>query len=119
MDVKAIAGTLRSGRRGALAGLLAGAAALLGQSIDTEAGKRRCPRCPNRTCCVCNDFSPTPGCRFAPAPTASTPIKDRCETACGGPEKVRSSSWTSPTVGEIRTCAPGGGSCIAVDCPPY
>ena len=46
MDVKTLAGTLRSGRRNALAGLLAGAAALLGRTVDTEAGKRRCPRCP-------------------------------------------------------------------------
>jgi hypothetical protein len=119
MDVKAIAGTLRSGRRGALAGLLAGAAALLGQSIDTEAGKRRCPRCPNRSCCVCNSNSETPGCRLAPAPTASTSLADRCQKACGGLDSFQSSAYTSPTLGATQACALGGGSCIAVDCPLY
>jgi hypothetical protein len=119
MDVKAIAGTMRSGRRHALAGLLAGAAALLGQSIDTEAGKRRCPRCPNRSCCVCNSNSETPGCRLAPAPTASTSLADRCETVCGGVGTVTSSSWTSPTLGATQACASGAGSCITVDCPLY
>jgi hypothetical protein len=119
MDVKAIAGSLRSGRRNALAGLLAGAAALLGQSIDTEAGRRRCPRCPNRSCCVCNSNSETPGCRFAPAPTASTSLLIRCETACGGAGTADIATYSPPTAGEVQACRAGGASCVAVDCPLY
>jgi len=84
MHIKAIAGTMRSGRRNAPAGLLAGAAAVLSRNVDTEAGKRRCPRCPNRTCCVCAPLSKTPGCRFGPAATEGADYIARCERMCGG-----------------------------------
>jgi len=119
MDVKALAGTMRSGRRSALAGLLAGAAALVGRRVDTEAGKRRCPRCPQRVCCLCTDPSPTPGCRLAPAATANDSVSSRCEKACGGPGTVAAGQQTTPNSGETLVCASGGDTCINVSCPLY
>jgi hypothetical protein len=117
MDVKVIAGSGRSGRRGAVAGLLAGTAVLLGRGVDTEAGKRRCPRCPQRTCCVCKDSSANPGCRFGPYDGNPFAV---CEKLCGGPGTYADALSISTGGGNTAACATDGGfSCTSVGCPLY
>jgi hypothetical protein len=119
MDVKALAGTMRSGRRGALAGLLAGAATLLGRDIDTEARKHRCPRCPNHTCCVCNGASGTPaGCRFAPAPASGSTSATVCAKACGGISNYSQSAYDPPSTGNTNVCS-STGTCDQARCPLF
>jgi hypothetical protein len=115
MDMKAIVGSVRSGRRGALAGLLAGTAALL-DSAGTEAGKRRCRHCPNRTCCVCSSSTANPGCRFGPAVTATQDTEAICNMVCG------ISEWSMANYnfieGEMTTpCSSEHTQCIEVGCP--
>ena len=119
MDMTALAETVRSGRRGALAGLLAGAATLLGPRIDTEAGKR-CRRCPHRTCCLCNSSSPTPGCQFGPRPADDSPfaIQAICTKVCGGIGTITAAGYT-PSEVSTTVCNQTLTQCTVVGCPLY
>jgi hypothetical protein len=117
MDMKAVVGGMRSGRRGALAGLLAGAAALLDRGADTEAGKRRCRRCPNRTCCVCNSSTANPGCRFGPAVTATQDTEAICNMVCGGTSEWSVANYNFAAGVKTTACSTDHTQCIEVGCP--
>jgi hypothetical protein len=118
MEMKTMAGSIRSGRRGALASLLAGTVTLLNGPPSTEA-RKRCHRntCPDRSCCVCNASSPTPGCRFASAPTASTGLSATCAKACGGAGTVGNAAYSPPSFHNSVACSPNTVECLIVDCP--
>jgi hypothetical protein len=115
MDMKMIAGAARSGRRGALAGLLAGTAALLSRGGDTEA-RTRCRRaaiCPRRLCCTCKDTAPNPGCQYAPYTQFNFPAA--CDKVCGAAGTTLGASL-SP-VGASIACDINGIDCIEIGCP--
>ena len=119
MDVKALAGTMHSGRRNALAGLLTGAAVLIGRSTDTEARRRRCPRCPKRVCCTCDANSPNRGCQFGPAPSADADANAICEKVCGGPGTVANAVDAPSIAGVTLVCAANNIDCVFAGCPLY
>ncbi len=120
MDVKAIVGSMRSGRRGALAGLLAGTAALVDRGAGTEARRRRCPRCPrcpNRTCCVCNSSTERPGCRFGPPVTATQDPEAVCNMVCGGISQWSMAVYNFVEGDHTTACNADHTQCIDVGCP--
>ena len=74
-----------TGRRRAIAGLLAGSAAILGQGIATPAKKRkkkRCKHCPQFACCSCGPAQQPTKCGLIDAPNF-TDAQNACEALCG------------------------------------
>jgi hypothetical protein len=121
MDMKAIASGMRSGRRSALAGLLAGATALV---APRPAEARRCKRCPQRGCCACsgcNGCNPgetlEPKCVFISSTDPDT-IFTKCQEACAGYINV---APRTPQAGEAWVCSATGTDasnfCVRARCP--
>jgi hypothetical protein len=124
----------RPGRRQALAGLLAGAVTLIHGHARPSAAKKKkgkrgspvtcpdpvvCPlpdTCPVRSCCVCIDPSPTPGCRTIPVPSSTLDeLHAACEQACGGPGTAGAQFGTVP--GQTLVCNDTRTACERAACP--
>ena len=74
-----------TGRRRAIAGLLAGTAAVFGQGIVTPAKKRkkkRCKHCPQFACCSCGPAQQPTKCGLIDAPDF-TDAQNACTGLCG------------------------------------
>lgn len=75
-----------TGRRRAVAGLVAGAAAVLGRATPTAAKKKkRCKKCrPQQSCCSCRSVAQGPATTcFLIEGLGNADAQDRCIKACG------------------------------------
>ena len=107
-----------TGRRRALAGMLAGTAASLGWGIDTTAKKRKkkCKKanlCPQRGCCSCTvNFMSATKCSLIERTSVSDFI-GACEAFCS-PDAVFDAKFQ--LADRVHFCAPGD-QCTQVLCP--
>jgi hypothetical protein len=136
MDLQRSERTGTTGRRRALSGLASGVAALVfSRGVETQAAKKhrkkkRCPdcpqaapcpqpnTCPERSCCVCTETSPTPGCQLGP-PANSLTVRAVCADICGGADAFQLAITSAPGVSAacaLNTTGPTSG-CTAVRCP--
>lgn len=95
-------------RRGALAGLAAGTAALVGRGRDGRAQKRdkkrkKCTFWPQRACCACRaeKSGPPPTC-FTMEGLSQAEAQTRCTAACGGSDLLYDVQGPSP--GAVHSC---------------
>jgi hypothetical protein len=125
MGLQSRADGINTGRRRALAGLVAGTVALAGGASRSEAGKKkrkkRCPTCPAATvcpppdtcparkCCQCQDAGGAPvACRVIPADGTINDCAVACTSGFG--------SLVAPHSGFSAVCDVTG-KCIVVACP--
>lgn len=118
-------------RRGALVGLVAGTAALVGGGQDSRAkkdkkqrkDKEKCPscptctHCPQRTCCACRaeKLGPPVTC-FTVEGWSQTEAQSRCRDACGGSDLYYVA--TPPVAGAVNSCTEDANpTCHSGPCP--
>jgi hypothetical protein len=111
-----------TGRRWAIAGLLAGTAAVFGRGADTAAkkGKKKkckkksCTHCPQRACCSCavNVQQEPTKCSLIEAPS-QTDIQEMCNAFCA-PDQVFALNFQSPLL--ANSCA-ADNRCAVEQCP--
>lgn len=114
-------------RRGALVGLAAGTAALLGRGGDSRAQerdkkrkekrKKKCTFCPQRTCCVCRaEKAGPPTTCFTVEGWGQLEAQARCAVACGGSDLYYVA--TPPQPGAVNSCtADANPTCHSGPCP--
>jgi hypothetical protein len=116
-------------RRGALVGLVAGTAALVGRGQGSRAKqhkkqrKEKCPscptctHCPQRTCCACRAVkNGPPATCFTVEGWSQAEAQARCAVACGGSDLYYVA--TPPGAGAVNSCtADANPTCHTGPCP--
>lgn len=110
-----------TGRRRAMGGLLAGAAALAGQSgAFAKKKKKKCTHCPQRACCSCTDdnFQTASKCILLETPNADislTVASDLCTEFCSGPNEQPLT--TNDNISGFANFCGADNACTVKKCP--
>lgn len=107
------------GRRRAVAGLVAGTAAMLGRGVPAGAKRRKkkkkCTFCPQRSCCSCRAVAQGPAATcFLIEGLSQADAQTKCIKACGGPDFLF--TVNTPVAGVTNVCA-ADHSCAVKQCP--
>jgi hypothetical protein len=108
-----------TGRRRALAALLAGTAAVFARGTDTTAKKckkKKCTGCPQRACCSCRSVleGPATKCITFEGVTSLQEAQDLCVAFCGQPALLFKFNFQVP--GLANFCA-ADFDCTVESCP--
>ena len=107
-----------TGRRRAIAGLLAGTAAVFGRGATTTAKKKKkkCTGCPQRACCSCRTVlqGPATKCITIEGITSLNDAQDLCIDFCGSADLLFKFNFQVPTVANF--CA-ANFDCTVKQCP--
>jgi hypothetical protein len=106
-----------TGRRGAVAGIAAGTAAVFSRGLSASAKKRKkCTNCPQRTCCSCRSApqGAATKCITFEGITDQNDAQDLCLDFCGSLDLLFKFTFQVPTVANF--CA-ADFDCTVKKCP--
>jgi hypothetical protein len=111
-----------TGRRRAIAGLLAGTAAVAGQGLSATAKKgkkkkrKKCTYCPQRACCSCRSVNqgPPTKCATIEGATSQTDAQNACIAFCGDPNLLFTFNFQIP---DFANSCNADFTCAVNNCP--